>query len=446
LPSPRRGNDGDFSYLFILKFRFDPMLCCNLDKRKFWRGSLLMVKWAACSPALRLNEKPLTDTKKSCSIVVVNKLSCASVWPILNLRRIGSSRHSPRCHDSIPLSHFCTTYSAVVFIAAHVQRHVYGCLPFQHASMFSCNSLFSSGLLLKSWKFCWKKLWRFRGDVVCVPPQSRMLSLTTKVFCRAMAEDIAACRAFLSRCIDCCFRVSQVVLPVVGSVSPEGHLPDVTKNELDDAWNQLPALLRPLVLDAQQAGDEPWSSTLVSKSQWRVCFGLRAFGSMCKIWRVIISDTGLDGLLIKRLRGRCFKGSVRGMPMCWYSNPACGCLGVCGILREANVDIFYPRPFAECLVPKRAPPIDCYLNQHLDYWHFPFSAVLTAPWITEVIFSLCSQGGAPLFADGFTHYRAINCWVRWQIECAAHIYYSVRTSGAARALALNQSQFGLHLH
>jgi len=38
--------------LFILKFRFDPMLCCNLDKGKFWRGSLLMLMWAACSPAL----------------------------------------------------------------------------------------------------------------------------------------------------------------------------------------------------------------------------------------------------------------------------------------------------------------------------------------------------------------------------------------------------------
>lgn len=49
-----------------------------------------------------------------------------------------------------------------------------------------------------------------------------------------------------------CYRVSAAVIPVVGSISPEGHLPDIDNDSvdggLDDAWNELPKILRSLVL------------------------------------------------------------------------------------------------------------------------------------------------------------------------------------------------------
>ncbi|XP_077967603.1 tRNA (32-2'-O)-methyltransferase regulator THADA-like isoform X2 [Styela clava] len=65
----------------------------------------------------------------------------------------------------------------------------------------------------------------------------------------------------ISRIVDTCFQVTKAVLPVVGSVSPEGLLPDITPTPVednidggpDDGWNELPDAMKSLVIDGNNS-------------------------------------------------------------------------------------------------------------------------------------------------------------------------------------------------
>nr|CAB3266937.1 thyroid adenoma-associated protein homolog [Phallusia mammillata] len=101
----------------------------------------------------------------------------------------------------------------------------------------------------------------------------RMLLLNTQL-CKIYGN--TGWRELIQKCTKACFAVFEAVFPVVGSVSPEGHLPqmmDNTENDDKNSYDNLPDLLRPLVDSDTQSThgdlDERLAAQRVLVSCWR---------------------------------------------------------------------------------------------------------------------------------------------------------------------------------